>query len=155
MNIFSFIGTETSVIGYNDLKTAPVYYNVQRNLSYTINSTVVPYNFEQLNIGGAMNLTSGVFTVPVSGRYFFSFVGRAFSTETFVFLRVNGSLNTIAYGSGLWFNFVITATLNLKKNDLVDVYLYGGSLFDSPSHYTQFTGILLEEDLRSFQTILY
>ena len=134
-------------MGYNDLKTASVYFYVQRNSSYIINSTVVPYEMEQLNIGGAMNIISGVFTAPVSGRYFFSFVGRASTTETFVFLRVNGSLNTIAYGSGLWFNFVITATLNLKKNDFVDVYLYGGALFDSPSHYTQFTGILLEEDL--------
>ena len=135
------------VVGYNDLKTAPVYFYVQRNSSYTMNSTVVPYQFEQLNIGGAMNITSGVFTVPVSGRYLFSFVGRAFTTETYVFLRVNGGLNTIAYGSGLWFNFPITATLNLKKNDLVDVYLYGGALYDSPSHYTQFTGMLLEEDI--------
>jgi ABC-type enterochelin transport system permease subunit len=102
-------------VGYNDLKTASVYFYVQRNSSYAINTTVVPYENEQLNSGRAMNITSGVFTAPVSGRYFFSFVGRAITTETFVFLRVNGSLNTIAYGSGLWFNFVITATLNLRK----------------------------------------
>ena len=135
------------MIGYNDVKSAPVYFYVQRNTSYDVNNTVIPYEMEQLNIGGAMNLATGVFTAPTNGRYFFSFTARAFSPMSYVFLRLNGIFITIAYGSGQWFNLPLTATLNLKKGDRIDTFLYGGSLFDTESHYTQFTGILLEEDL--------
>jgi len=51
---------------------------------------------EYLNMGGGMNLTSGVFTVPKDGIYTFSFKGNGFYTgSTFagygnVFLQRNG-----------------------------------------------------------------
>ena len=87
-----------------------VYFYVGRNSPYPTTKTAIPYEVERLNIGGAMNLASGVFTAPVSGRYQFNFVA--------------------------------------QKNDRIDTYLIKGSINDDSTFYnTQFTGILLEEDL--------
>jgi len=43
----------------------------------------------------------------------------------------------------------LTASLNLKKSDVVNIYSKNrrGLLYDSGAHYTQFAGWLVEEDL--------
>ena len=95
-----------------------------------------------------MNLASGVFTAPVNGRYQFNFVANAKADGTRVILQLNGV--EIAYGFGLstFDNPVLKATLSLQKGDRIDTYLLAGSIADFNSEYwTQFTGILLEEDL--------
>ena len=112
--------------------------------------SVIPYEKARLNIGNGMNLATGVFTAPVNGRYQFNFVAKADAAiYTDVFLRVNGI--NIAYGIGIsrYDNPVITATLALKKNDRIDTWMNQGSIFDrmNGESQTQFTGILLEEDL--------
>ena len=113
-------------------------------MTYSTTFSVIPYEFAQLNIGGAMNLASGVFTVPVNGRYQFNFVAQANVDYTDVFLRLNGGLIAQGFGPRQNINLAFTATLDLKKNDRIDTYLIGGSILDN---YTEFTGILLEEDL--------
>ena len=132
-----------------DIKTSSgVYFYVSRNSFYSTIESVIPYDVTRLNIGGAMNLASGVFTAPVSGRYQFNFVAVANADRTGVFLRLNGV--RIAFGWGMLQNdnLAITATLELQKGDTIDTFLNSGSIADSNSYYdTQFTGILLEEDL--------
>ena len=88
--MYIFIEYET-IIGFNDLKTASgVYLTVQRNTSNTVIGTSIPYELTRLNIGGAMNLTTGIFTVPTNGRYFFSFAAEAGGAQdSRVYLRVN------------------------------------------------------------------
>ena len=69
------LGYET-LIGYNDVKTsAGVYFSVKRKTTYIIKNTVLPYDDADVNVGGAMNIATGVFTAPTSGRYHFSFHG--------------------------------------------------------------------------------
>ena len=132
-----------------DVKTTSgVYFYVGRNSFYSTIESVIPYDVTRLNIGGAMNLASGVFTAPVSGRYHINFVAVANADRTGVFLRLNG--NWIAFGWGMLQNddLAITATLELQKGDTIDTFLNSGSIADSNSYYdTQFTGVLLEEDL--------
>jgi hypothetical protein len=64
-----------TAIGVVDVKSSPVYFHVQRNASYSLNGTTIPFQIERLNVGGGMNITSGIFTAPKSGIYFFSFTG--------------------------------------------------------------------------------
>jgi len=134
-----------------DVKTAAggVSFYVQRNTTYSYNETVIPYEVDRLNIGGAMNLTSGVFTSPVNGRYYFSFIARSGITaaSNWVYLRINGVRIGIALAPSDKYNLPMVATLNLKKGDTVDVYLATGSTYDDGYYYTQFSGFLVEEDL--------
>ena len=142
-------GYETR-IGYVDVKTdSGVYFYVGRTSPYTTTESVIPYDVAQLNIGGAMNLASGVFTAPTNGRYHFNFVARAASdvTVTDVLLRLNGVQIAFGHGHFQYETFSISATVSLQKNDAIDIYLNQGAIHDTNNFWTQFTGILLEEDL--------
>ena len=142
----SFAEYETT-IGYLDVKrSSGVSFYVQRNSTYASAGTVIPYQVTRLNVGGHMNVATGVFIAPVNGRYHFSFTARSLSS-TYVFLRVNGALIASSFALSVNYNLPLVATLQLTKGDTVDVYLYGGSIYDNSAHYTQFSGFLLEEDL--------
>ena len=65
-------GLETR-FGYMDLKSSPVHFYVQRSTPFTQQNAIIPYNFERLNVGGAMNIKTGVFTAPRNGTYHFAF----------------------------------------------------------------------------------
>jgi hypothetical protein len=111
-----------------------------------------------------MDLTSGIFTAPRPGIYFFSFsglVGFPASSSRVQFgvaLYLNGvrigtgyveEANTVANQNS---PLTLQSTLNLKKGDQVWVtissqsagtYLYD----DSYDHFTHFTGWMLEEEI--------
>ena len=116
---------------------------------YATAKTVIPYEIEKLNIGGAMNLATGIFTAPVKGRYFFSFTALSWATNIahYLTIRVNGAKLGTLYAPNERYNMPISATLDLKIGDKVDMWLDSGTLDDNGGHYTFFSGILLEEDL--------
>jgi hypothetical protein len=150
-------------IGYADVKSAPVHFYVQRNSSFYSQKTPIPFQLARVNEGNAMNLTSGIFTAPRPGIYFFSFTGQApFSNSSSkVYFGVGLYLNASRIGLGYvqeantidnqWSPLTLQSTLNLNKDDRVwvqiDFWSGGVYLGDNEKHLTHFTGFLLDEEI--------
>ncbi|XP_046645807.1 uncharacterized protein LOC124336159 [Daphnia pulicaria] len=151
-------------IGYADVKSAPVHFYVQRNSSFYTKDTPIPFDLALVNEGNAMDLTSGKFTAPRPGIYFFSFAGLArllnssFSADFWSYLYLNG--NKIGSSRVYEYNepvdqyspLTLQSTLNLKKGDQVwlQINYYSPSssyLLDNGNHHTHFTGFMLEEEI--------
>ena len=139
-----------------DVLTETVHFYVQRNTSFSTASAIVPFELSRLNEGGAMDLTSGIFTAPVPGIYHFGFSGVSDSSSNGlgIFLQLNGENIGIAVaGSGVtaFGTLSLTASVRLKANDRVNLYKDGNNghvLHEYGNyHYTHFTGWLVEEDL--------
>jgi hypothetical protein len=153
-------------IGYADVKSTPVHFYVTRNSSFTTGNTLptgtaIPFDLVRLNEGNAMDLTSGKFTAPRPGIYFFSFAGVAYLKSSdhvyFVsYLILNGKIiGTSHVGETNVEQFsplTLQSTLNLKKGDRVWVQIYYSNssslLVEYPgTHTTHFTGFMLDEEI--------
>ena len=51
--------------------------DARQNSNFDTMSTPISFELAQTNEGNAMDLTSGIFTAPKTGTYFFSFTGMA------------------------------------------------------------------------------
>ncbi len=114
--------------------------------------TPITYEIEKLNVGAAMTPSTGIFKAPTSGTYFFFFSGisgEAPATKLLVGIFVNDIRITSGYGSLNEDTVTIQTSLHLNSGDTVSVKIWSGSssFYDSGSHYTVFTGWLMEEDL--------
>ena len=146
-------GRETAV-GVVDVKSSPVYFHVQGNETYNTAGTTIPFAIEQLTVGGGMNITSGIFTTPKSGNYFFSFNGIKDLPASYlsVDLYFNSNRVTTAIGANVAGHSTVSlsSTVSLKTGDQISIRLSGGQLYDdSGAHYTNFIGMLLQEEILS------
>lgn len=113
----------------------------------------MPFEVERLNFGRAMNLASGIFTVPNSGIYYFGFCGnkQASNSTTNVFLRLNGTNMAISHSSNNaqyeYVSITLQSTLKLEVGDQISLVISAGGINDSGNHHTQFSGFLLQEDI--------
>jgi hypothetical protein len=160
----SFVCTDKQKwIGFADVKSAPVHFYVQRKSDFDTKDTPIPFELARVNEGNAMNLTSGKFTAPRPGIYFFSFTALA---------RLESSSSSVGFSSSLYLNgnqigmslvrenkapvyqyspLTLQSTLNLKKGDQlwVQINYYGSPsyLHEDSHHFTHFTGFMLEEEI--------
>jgi hypothetical protein len=149
-------------IGYDDVKSAPAYFYVQRNSEFSTINVPIPFQISRLNIGNAMDLSTGKFTAPAKGTYFFSFTGHAgfptSSSEVYlgVGLYLNG--NQIGWGFAEEYHTVmfqetpltLQSTLSLQKGDQIWLeikFISGGVILADYGYWTHFTGYILEEEI--------
>ena len=85
------------LIGKVDIKTTTVHFYMQRKTPFTTVG-VIPFELGRLNEGEAMDMVTGIFTVPVPGIYHFEFSGAKFagSAQAAVKLQINGENVAIA-----------------------------------------------------------
>ncbi len=138
-----------------------VYFYVARKGDLpTYSNGVVRFNMERLNIGRAMNVSTGVFTAPKSGIYHFSFSihKEGYSNmleQLWIYFRLNGiKMGTSAISQGpLSAPATAQFVLKLKPGDRVDLWkprsgtigkCAGTPVTETCNH---FTGWLLEEIL--------
>ena len=143
----------------------PVYFYAQKNSSFQTMNTPIPFEIERLNVGNAMNLTSGIFTAPRAGTYFFSLSAIAdYVSGTGGDLRVALVLNSNHVGSTHTNRATslraiethsLQSTLHLEVGDKIWLTIWAnynnnGIFYDDRFHYTHFTGWLLNEDISQF-----
>ncbi len=150
-----FLVTE-KLIGYLDIKSTPgVYFYVQRNkaIGHTCKPEVVRFNIERLNIGRALNVSTGVFTAPKSGIYQFSFslLKDAYAIsyiQVHLLLNYKTVIGKAFSGNGLYSSLVsFQSVLHLKKGDCIHLFKKEGTLDYHDDFLNHFSGLLLEEDL--------
>jgi hypothetical protein len=151
-------------IGYDDIKSAPVYFYVQRNSPFNTINVPIPFQVSRLNIGNAMDLSTGKFTAPVQGTFFFSFTGHVqFSAwSSLTTLRIGLYLNGNFIGWGVVEEYhtgndqemplTFQSTLSLQKGDQIWLQIKEmstgvRSLVDNENNWTHFTGYILEEEI--------
>ncbi len=103
---------------------------------------------EKLNVGGALNLKSGIFSAPRTGTYFFSFSAISGGGNLYIGLYVNDNRIGTGHSTSGSETLSIHSTLYLNVRDNVSMRIWHGSyLHDNINHYTHFIGWLVEEDL--------
>ncbi|XP_057373281.1 uncharacterized protein LOC130694148 isoform X2 [Daphnia carinata] len=163
-------------IGYQDIKTKPTYFYVQKDKNFSERNVPLPFELTIVNIGGAMDLPSGVFTAPVNGIYFFSFAGLAqfpmltgpdpvpVQRELGANLHKNGeriAISQVNIGYLVYPDnrspITLQSTVSLRAGDKVWIQIYigisGGFLYDErqaevdQGSHTHFNGWRLEEEI--------
>lgn len=137
---------------------------MHRNTSFNEEFIPIPFEVETLNVGNAMNLTTGKFTAPRSGTYFFSFTALASFPPSVpeVFCLAYLYWNGVKTGSGgveeantVYLQsspFSVQSTLKLKSGD--EIWIQINEMSDETILYndagdllTQFTGWMLDEEI--------
>ncbi len=86
-----------------DVISSPAYFSVHKSVDFNLTNTPVRFEVERLNVGGAMNLSSGIFTAPRAGKYFFSHSGLAYfpASSSRLYLDISLYVNGYKAVSGL------------------------------------------------------
>ena len=116
---------------------------------YEIISAVTNITYNQIweNVGDGLDMSTGIFTCPVSGTYKFTFTADALnhgadSAE----VLLNGLHQFLIYSNidgNIHSNLSHTWTLTLKQNDIVNLRVGDGEIFVNSNLRITFTGYMI------------
>ena len=123
---------------------------------YTTSNTEIVFNTTNNNRGSHFSTTTGRFTAPITGTYFFSFgamnAGGTGGTTAWYELRVNGAkltnphnpYSSVQNGSG-YRHVTSQYTLALNDGDYVSVFTGSttGGLYGGGNNHNHFVGYLI------------
>ena len=145
------VGTDQLAVDASGRVTMPYQPVFSATLTAgNVANDVVRWNSIAVNVGSHYSSSTGRFTAPISGVYYFGANGIAGSgiagttNNGSLSLRKNGSPVKDAHWnmSDAWENVSITSIIQLNQFDYVDFYLSGSSLYGSAS-YTNACGYLI------------
>ena len=140
---FGLICTEEKRIGHVDVKASQIHFYVKRKNSFNAKNAIPDFEEVRLNIGGAMNPKTGIFTAPRDGLYHFTFAANGNALD----IHLQHNENNVAHGITDYYTHTsIHSTLELKKGDTVNLKVVKGTLFDPASNLSFFAGWLVEDE---------
>jgi hypothetical protein len=113
-------------------------------------SNYIVFNLVNSNRGNCYDSSTGKFTAPITGLYFFGyFAATAGSTGFSGRLHINGTFTMAgmnpwaSVGSSSWQNIAMTGIVPLNAGDYVQMYQYEGRLHATGATNNQFCGYFI------------
>lgn len=115
----------------------PVYFSVRCGTNAS--TGVIPWDTIWASKGGGFDPSTGIFTVPLTGVYRFSYGFRANTADTYTHIWYNGTLDAQArmYIRDQYNTSSMTFLRALFQGETIGIYISYGSI---ESAYSQFTG---------------
>merc|ERR1711973_1038101 len=134
-------------------KTLGVYFNAYRSKAYDGGGEEnLTFNGTYCNVGGGLDIDTGIFTCPTGGTYLFMFhIATHDNKKALLSIRKNGEEIASIFDQNHKDNHKNSMAgqniiLDVKRGDEIVVYAYTGTwLADFPmTHYTHWVGLLLK-----------
>lgn len=121
----------------------------------------IPFDVANINVGNAMDISTGIFTAPVKGTYFFAFSGNAYLNpppyeHTYLYVKLSHNGNNVGqtmteiYDTDGYHTLSLDIMLNMEAGDQVWLEMpiaKNAHLSDGEHHTNHFVGWLVEEDI--------
>merc|ERR1712173_512580 len=134
-------------------KTLGVYFNAYRSKAYDGGGEEnLTFNGTYCNVGGGLDIDTGIFTCPTGGTYLFMFhIATHDNKKALLSIRKNGEEIASIFDQNHKDNHKNSMAgqniiMDVKRGDEIVVYAYTGTwLADFPmNHYTHWVGLLLK-----------
>lgn len=126
----------------------PIAFSASRTAGTVNGLATVVWDFIRTNLGNAYNNSTGVFTAPVSGAYFFSWFGMNNNGGVFAAELHKNTVTTLtnpyATSSGQYVGNSGSAVLNLVAGDQITIVVPAGcSMYAVGNAHNGFSGFLI------------